>query len=52
MEKWVVSAKKADFQEIGKKFGVDPVIARRPRICTERWYIFMENCPVSIPGNC
>ena len=28
MEKWVVSAKKADFQEIGKKFGVDPVIAR------------------------
>lgn len=28
MEKWVVSAKKADFQEIGRKFGVDPVIAR------------------------
>ena len=28
MEKWVVMAKKADFQEIGKKFGIDPVIAR------------------------
>lgn len=28
MEKWVISAKKADFQEIGRKFGVDPVIAR------------------------
>lgn len=28
MEKWVVSAKKADFQEIGRKFGIDPVIAR------------------------
>ena len=28
MEKWVVSAKRADFQEIGRKFGIDPVIAR------------------------
>lgn len=28
MKKWVVMAKKADFQEIGKKFGIDPVIAR------------------------
>ena len=28
MEKWVVTAKRADFQEIGKAFGVDPVIAR------------------------
>ncbi|MDO4338162.1 MAG: single-stranded-DNA-specific exonuclease RecJ [Eubacteriales bacterium] len=28
MEKWVVTAKRADFQEIGKKFGIDPVIAR------------------------
>ena len=28
MEKWVVSAKRADFNEIGRKFGVDPVIAR------------------------
>ena len=26
--KWVVSAKRADFQEISRKFGVDPVIAR------------------------
>ena len=28
MEKWVVTAKGGDFQEIGKKFHVDPVIAR------------------------
>lgn len=28
MEKWVVMAKKADFQKIGKEFGIDPVIAR------------------------
>lgn len=28
MEKWVVAAKRADFQKIGLKFGIDPVIAR------------------------
>lgn len=28
MEKWVVSAKKADFYAIGKQFHIDPVIAR------------------------
>ncbi len=28
MEKWFVSAKKADFKEIGKQFDIDPVIAR------------------------
>ncbi|MGO5542681.1 single-stranded-DNA-specific exonuclease RecJ [Blautia sp. HCP3S3_H10_1] len=28
MEKWVVTAKKADFQEISRKYGIDPVIAR------------------------
>lgn len=28
MEKWVVSAKKADFQQIANKFGIDPVVAR------------------------
>lgn len=28
MEKWVVMAKKADFQAIGQEFGIDPVIAR------------------------
>ena len=28
MEKWVVTAKKADFQEIGARYGIDPVIAR------------------------
>lgn len=28
MSKWMVAAKKADFQEIGRKFQIDPVIAR------------------------
>lgn len=28
MAKWVVSAKKADFEQIGEKFHIDPVIAR------------------------
>ena len=27
-EKWVVTAKKADFEKIGKRFGIDPVVAR------------------------
>ena len=27
-EKWVVSAKKADFQAMGQHFGIDPVLAR------------------------
>ncbi len=27
-EKWAVSAKKADFQAIGQRFGIDPVLAR------------------------
>ena len=28
MEKWFIAAKKADFNKIGNKFGIDPVIAR------------------------
>ncbi len=28
MERWVVTAKRADFAAIGKEFGIDPVIAR------------------------
>ncbi len=28
MEKWMVYNKRADFQKIGQKFGIDPVIAR------------------------
>ena len=37
MEKWVVTAKKANFQEISRKYGIDPVIARiiRNRDITE-----------------
>ena len=38
MKKWFVLSKKADFYEIGKKFGIDPVIARIIRnrdICSE-----------------
>ena len=38
MEKWVVSAKKADFQKIAKEFHIDPVTARliRNRDIVER----------------
>lgn len=28
MEQWFVAAKRADFQKIGQRFGIDPVIAR------------------------
>lgn len=28
MQKWVVSAKRADFQKIAEEFHIDPVIAR------------------------
>ena len=37
MEKWVVAAKRADFNRIGKIFGIDPVVARiiRNRNMTE-----------------
>lgn len=28
MEKWVLEAKKADFQELGRRFGVDPLVIR------------------------
>ena len=28
MEKWVVTAKRADFNDIGRRFNIDPVIAR------------------------
>ena len=28
MEKWVVTAKRADFNDIGRRFGIDPVVAR------------------------
>ena len=40
-QKWVVAAKRADFQEIGKKFQIDPVIARiiRNRGLTELFQI-------------
>ena len=27
-EKWVVAAKRADFNAIGQRFGIDPVVAR------------------------
>ena len=28
MEKWVIAAKRADFNQIGQQFHIDPVIAR------------------------
>ena len=27
-EKWLIAAKKADFAEIGRRFSIDPVVAR------------------------
>ena len=53
MEKWVVTAKRADFQKIGQEFGIDPVTARliRNRDVTDsekiREYLFgtLEDLP-------
>ena len=52
MEKWLVAAKKADFQEWSRKFNIDPVLARiiRNRDVTEegevRKFLFgtLEDC--------
>ena len=30
-EKWILYAKKADFQEIGHKFHISPILARQIR---------------------
>ena len=38
MEKWVLEAKRADFQGLGRRFGVDPLIIRlmvNRGVCTE-----------------
>ena len=46
MEKWVVSAKRADFNGLAQRYGIDPLIARliRTRDITEeeeiRQYLF------------
>lgn len=46
MEKWVVSAKRADFQQIANKFGIDPVVARlirnREQITDEEIDIYLH----------
>ena len=48
MEKWVVSAKKADFQQIANKFGIDPVVARLIR---NREQITDEEIDTYLHGN-
>lgn len=48
MEKWVVAAKKADFQGISNRFGVDPVIARLIR---NREQITDEEIDTYLHGN-
>lgn len=48
MEKWVVTAKRADFQQIGNTFGIDPVIARLIR---NRDVEGMENIRTYLYGN-
>ncbi len=48
MEKWVVTAKRADFKKIGNTFGIDPVIARLIR---NRDVEGMENIRTYLYGN-
>ncbi|HEY9575339.1 MAG TPA: single-stranded-DNA-specific exonuclease RecJ [Lachnospiraceae bacterium] len=47
MERWVVAAKRADFQEIGKKFHIDQVLARLIR---NRNQISMEEIETYLHG--
>ncbi len=50
MEKWKVYAKKADFQAIGKKFDIDPVVARVIRnrdVVSEEEYMRYLNPDIS-----
>ncbi len=47
-ERWLVAAKKADFQAIGKKFGIDPVLAR---IIRNRDLIEEEEIAEFLQGN-
>lgn len=48
MEKWVVAAKRADFQKIGREFHIDPVIARLIR---NRDVIGYDEINVYLHGN-
>lgn len=48
MAKWMVSAKKADFNEIAKRFQIDPVIAR---IIRNRDIIEIEEIALFLQGN-
>ncbi len=48
MEKWVVAAKRADFNGIGKQFGIDPVIARLLR---NREVVGEENIRLYLQGD-
>lgn len=56
MEKWVVTAKGADFQGIGRTFGINPVIARlirnRDVVGDEavRQYLFGTMDELPLPG--
>lgn len=54
MAKWFVAAKKADFERIGRQYGLDPVIARliRNRDVTEPAEIerFLHGTPDDIPS--
>ena len=57
MEKWVVSAKRADFEQLANKFGIDPVIADLSvtgiRLQTEKLTgICTGSSQNYIPGNC
>lgn len=52
-EKWVVSAKKADFNALGKTFGIDPVIVRLMRnrdiVGEEQMRLYLQGTLSDIP---
>jgi len=52
-EKWVVSAKKADFNALGKTFGIDPVIVRlirnRDIVGEEQMRLYLQGTLSDIP---
>lgn len=52
-EQWMVANKKADFKEIGKRFGIDQVTARvirnRDAVTEEEIRLFLQGSLVDLP---
>ena len=53
MENWVITAKRADFNEIGRKFHIDPVTARlirnRDIVGDDAIALFLNGTTADIP---